>query len=122
MVVSINTFAQMGIGTPYNFYSLSGIQYNPGIHPEGGNSYYHNMWVTTIEDIGLSKCEIKYLKERFENDYPNHTILEDSTAIYNCHGYSFSVAQGSTLQGFLQSGKLADPADLDYIFNKARTL
>lgn len=35
---------------------------------------------------------------------------------------AFSDYQGSTLQGFLQSGKLTDPADLDYIFNKARTL
>ncbi len=29
---------------------------------------------------------------------------------------------GSTLQGFLQSGKLTNPTDLDYIFNKAKTL
>ena len=35
---------------------------------------------------------------------------------------TFADYQGSTLQGFLQSGKLANPADLDYIFNKARTL
>ncbi|MBR3710860.1 MAG: hypothetical protein IKM99_07860 [Bacteroidales bacterium] len=35
---------------------------------------------------------------------------------------AFSDYQGTTLQGFLQNGKLADPADLDYIFNKARTL
>ena len=35
---------------------------------------------------------------------------------------AFADYQGSTLQGFLQSGKLANPSDLDYIFNKARTL
>ena len=35
---------------------------------------------------------------------------------------AFSDYHGSTLQGFLQNGKLADPSDLDYIFNKARTL
>lgn len=35
---------------------------------------------------------------------------------------TFADYQGSTLQGFLQSGKLANPSDLDYIFNKARTL
>ena len=37
------------------------------------------------------------------------------------NGYA-ELYQGSTLQGFLQSGKLANPSDLDYIFNKARTL
>ena len=38
------------------------------------------------------------------------------------HTNAFSDYQGSTLQGFLQSGKLTNPTDLDYIFNKAKTL
>ena len=35
---------------------------------------------------------------------------------------TFSDYQGTTLQDFLQYGKLTNPTDLDYIFNKARTL
>ena len=80
---------------PYCFYTLSGVQYNPGIHPEEGSPYHHNMWVTTDEDEeALSMCELAFLREHFENNYPNHTILDDSTYTYNCHGYSFSVFQG----------------------------
>lgn len=35
---------------------------------------------------------------------------------------TFSDYQGTTLQGFLQSGKLTNLDDLEYIFNKAKTL
>lgn len=35
---------------------------------------------------------------------------------------SFSDYRGTTLNAFLQSGKLTDPSDLDYIFNKAKIL
>ena len=85
--------AQLVNGTPFNYCTLNGTQYNPGTHPEG-STYYHNMWVTTDEDEALSKSEVVYLRESLLDSYPNHTILSDSTVSYNCHGYSFSVFQG----------------------------
>ena len=89
--------AQLVNGTPFNYCTLNGDQYNPGTHPEGGLSYYHNMWVTTNEDDALSNSEVIYLRESFLDNYPNHTILSDSTVSYNCHGYSFSVSQGGDI-------------------------
>ena len=35
---------------------------------------------------------------------------------------AFSDYQGTTLQAFLQSGKLTNASDLDYIYSKARNL
>ena len=93
-IIVVNAIGQISHGTPYNFCSLSGIQYNPGTHPEGGASYYYNMWVTIDEDRGLSDPEVSFLRECYEDNYPGHTILEDSTVTYNCHGYSYSVFQG----------------------------
>ena len=95
MLLFVNSsIAQMDHGIPFNFCTLSGIQYNPGTHPEEGAPFYYNTWVTTDEDDELSRCEIKYIRQCFEDYYPNHTILEDSTVAYNCHGYSFSIFQG----------------------------
>ncbi len=34
---------------------------------------------------------------------------------------AFSDYQGTTLQSFLQSGKLSDVRDIEYILNKAKT-
>ncbi|MBR4391526.1 MAG: hypothetical protein IKT08_05430 [Bacteroidales bacterium] len=56
--------------------------------------------------------------------YGDSNILSISLAIGRClqRATDFSDYQGTTLQGFLQSGKPTNPNDLEYIFNKARTL
>lgn len=93
VVFSIKSFAQIGIGTPFNFCALSGTQYNPGYHPQEGTPYYDNRWVTSYQDA-LSESECVFLQTRFEDDYPGHTILAPPTMSYNCHGYSHSIFQG----------------------------
>ena len=56
--------------------------------------------------------------------YGGSSFLSVGLAIGRClqRTSTFSDYQGTTLQGFLQSGKLTNPNDLEYIFNKARTL
>jgi hypothetical protein len=84
----IGVFAQFD-GTPFYFCTLSGEQYNPGKH----NGSEDDKWVVTVEDY--TQSERTFIQESFEEDYPNHTILEESTPTYNCHGYSFGIFQGT---------------------------
>lgn len=72
---SIICMAQQGLGTPFNFCSLNGVQYNPGWHPQESNPNNSDMWVVTREDEDLSECERIYYEISFREDYPGHTIL-----------------------------------------------
>ena len=86
----IGVFAQFD-GTPFYFCTLSGEQYNPGTH--GDSHLVQDKWVVTVDDY--TQSERTFIQESFEEYYPNHTILEESTPTYNCHGYSFGIFQGT---------------------------
>ena len=57
LLFSVFSFAQIHIGTPLHFCTLSGVQYNPGSHPQGGTPSFQNNWVTTYEEtFSESEC------------------------------------------------------------------
>ena len=87
-LLSINIIAQVE-GIPFNFCTLSGVVYNPGIH----NNIEDDKWVVTINNS--TKSEKVFLQSRFEEEHPNHTIIVEATPTYNCHGYSFGIFQGT---------------------------
>lgn len=65
----------------------------------------------------------KMVEKAQNNIYGATNRLPIGLAVGRClqRANTFSDYQGSTLQSFLQSGKLTDLNDLDYIFNKAKT-
>ncbi|MBQ8223591.1 MAG: hypothetical protein IJZ87_09685 [Bacteroidales bacterium] len=90
VIISVIVSAQVE-GTPYHFCALNGEQYNPGKH----NNVEDDKWVVTKSDEDYTRCEKAFVRERFEDDFSNHTILGESTVSYNCHGYSFGIFQGT---------------------------
>lgn len=68
---------------------------------------------------------LEKMEQKAQNPvYGNTNRIPIGLTIGRClqHTNTFSDYQGSTLQSFLQSGKLSNPADLDYIFNKTKTM
>ena len=78
-------FAQMGVGEPYDFCTVTGIQYNPY-----GDD---NMWVTSNEEF--SHSEIESITTGFMDVHPEFIMLDSASATYNCHGYSCGIYQGT---------------------------
>ena len=96
LLSSVCVCAQYTDGEPYNFCTLSNVVYNPGEHGYADDNLIEsNMWVVTIDDGDYTKSERTLLQMRFNDDYSNHTIIEDATPTYNCHGYSFGIYQGT---------------------------
>ena len=85
------SYSQFWEGTPVYFCSMNSDLYNPGVH----FNHYDNMWVVTRSDRDWSPDQRAFLDRSFSDDYPGHTILEEPTVTYNCHGYTFGVIQGS---------------------------
>ena len=82
-------------GNSFEFSTLGGVQYNPGDHPQGYDEHHISAyWVVTQEEDELSECEQLFIRECFLEGYPGHTIIEEPTTTYNCHGYSHSISQG----------------------------
>ena len=74
-------------GNSFEFSTLGGVQYNPGDHPQGYDEHHISAyWVVTQEEDELSECEQLFIRECFLEGYPGHTIIEEPTTTYNCHG------------------------------------
>lgn len=59
----ISALAQFGEGNPYHFCTLSGEQYNPGVHGDyEDNSYYDDKWVVTIDSKDYTRYEKTFIQ------------------------------------------------------------
>ena len=81
--------AQMGVGEPYDFCTVTGIQYNPSTIDD----IQSNMWVTSNEEF--SHSEIESITTGFMDVHPEFIMLDSASATYNCHGYSCGIYQGT---------------------------
>lgn len=55
--------AQIMVGEPYHFCTLSGEQYNPGVHGDyEDNSYYDDKWVVTIDSKDYTRYEKTFIQ------------------------------------------------------------